>query len=57
MSAKSIFSLPKYDLSYCPLNNENAAEIYLWYNFELLLDTSGEFEIKINKKSNYDSSY
>jgi hypothetical protein len=47
---KITFSLPKCDLSYHPLNNENAAEIYLWYNCELLLDANGEFEIKINKK-------
>ncbi|MDR0666705.1 MAG: hypothetical protein LBF71_04750 [Campylobacteraceae bacterium] len=47
---KITFVLPKYDLSYYPLNNEYAAEIYLWYNCELLLDAKGEFEIKINKK-------
>jgi hypothetical protein len=48
---KIIFTLPKYNLSYNPSNGEYAHEIYLWYNAELLLDASGEFEIKINKKS------
>ncbi|MDR2081402.1 MAG: hypothetical protein LBP54_05895 [Campylobacteraceae bacterium] len=48
---KVIFTLPKYNLSYNPSNGEYAHEIYLWYNSDLLLDASGEFEIKINKKS------
>jgi hypothetical protein len=47
---KIAFALPKYEISYYPLNNEHACEIYLWYNSELLLDAKGEFEIKINKK-------
>jgi hypothetical protein len=54
---KIIFTLPKYNLSYNPLKGEDANEIYLWYNSELLLDAKGEFEIKINKKSQHDSSH
>ncbi|MDR2789739.1 MAG: hypothetical protein LBB59_02010 [Campylobacteraceae bacterium] len=48
---KVIFTLPKYNLSHNPSEGEYAHEIYLWYNSELLLDASGEFGIKINKKS------
>ncbi|MDR1614011.1 MAG: hypothetical protein LBS26_00370 [Campylobacteraceae bacterium] len=50
-NSKIVFALPKYNLSYNPAKGENAHEIYLWYNSELLLDAKGEFEIKINKKS------
>ncbi|MDR2099295.1 MAG: hypothetical protein LBP40_00525 [Campylobacteraceae bacterium] len=45
---KITFSLPKCDLTYHPLNDENASEIYLWYNCGLSLDANGEFEIKTN---------
>ncbi|MDR2635214.1 MAG: hypothetical protein LBC08_00110 [Campylobacteraceae bacterium] len=47
---KISFVLPKHNLSYNPSKGENAHEIYLWYNCELLLDAQGEFRVKINNK-------